>query len=329
LGRGSPDVEQTERFQGARHEHAKRTDIKSILIIGAGPIVIGQACEFDYSGTQACKALKEEGYRVILVNSNPATIMTDPGLADATYIEPITPEVVAKIIEGSAPSAPTRCCRPWAARPRSTPRCHAEAHGRAREVQRRDDRREAPRPSTWPRTAPCSARRWTDRAGDPALGLANASRSRSASTASCTSPRRPRLRAELEGDELDAALDALENTWNLGESDRKQRYMSRHGPGRQGAGRDRPARHHPPRPSRWAAPAAASPTTLGVLRHRRARPRRLAHHRSPVEESVLGWKEYEMEVVRDKATTASSSAPSRTSTRWACTPAIRSPSPRR
>ena len=72
----------------------KRTDIKSILIIGAGPIVIGQACEFDYSGAQACKALREEGYRVILVNSNPATIMTDPEMADATYIEPITPEVV-------------------------------------------------------------------------------------------------------------------------------------------------------------------------------------------------------------------------------------------
>jgi carbamoyl-phosphate synthase large subunit len=76
----------------------KRTDISTILIIGAGPIVIGQACEFDYSGTQACKALKAEGYRVVLVNSNPATIMTDPDLADATYIEPITPEIVAKII---------------------------------------------------------------------------------------------------------------------------------------------------------------------------------------------------------------------------------------
>jgi carbamoyl-phosphate synthase large subunit len=83
----------------------KRTDIKSILIIGAGPIVIGQACEFDYSGTQACKALKEEGYRVVLVNSNPATIMTDPDLADATYIEPITPEIVAKIIEKERPDA--------------------------------------------------------------------------------------------------------------------------------------------------------------------------------------------------------------------------------
>ncbi|SDX91327.1 carbamoyl-phosphate synthase large subunit [Citreimonas salinaria] len=83
----------------------KRTDISSIMIIGAGPIIIGQACEFDYSGAQACKALREEGYRVILVNSNPATIMTDPGLADATYIEPITPEVVAKIIAKEKPDA--------------------------------------------------------------------------------------------------------------------------------------------------------------------------------------------------------------------------------
>src|SRR6476659_2865247 len=77
---------------------SKRTDIKSILIIGAGPIVIGQGCEFDYSGTQACKALKDEGFRVVLVNSNPATIMTDPELSDRTYIEPITPESVRKIL---------------------------------------------------------------------------------------------------------------------------------------------------------------------------------------------------------------------------------------
>src|SRR5262249_29789073 len=83
----------------------KRTDISSILIIGAGPIVIGQACEFDYSGTQACKALKDEGFRIVLVNSNPATIMTDPELADATYVEPITPEIVAKIIEKERPDA--------------------------------------------------------------------------------------------------------------------------------------------------------------------------------------------------------------------------------
>jgi carbamoyl-phosphate synthase large subunit len=83
----------------------KRTDISSILVIGAGPIVIGQACEFDYSGTQAIKALKEEGYRIVLVNSNPATIMTDPELADATYVEPITPAIVAKIIEKERPDA--------------------------------------------------------------------------------------------------------------------------------------------------------------------------------------------------------------------------------
>ena len=83
----------------------KRTDIESILIIGAGPIIIGQACEFDYSGTQACKALREEGYRVILVNSNPATIMTDPEFADVTYIEPLTMEILEKIIAKERPSA--------------------------------------------------------------------------------------------------------------------------------------------------------------------------------------------------------------------------------
>ena len=83
----------------------KRTDISSILIIGAGPIIIGQACEFDYSGTQAVKALKEEGYRVILVNSNPATIMTDPEMADATYVEPITPDFVERVIAKERPDA--------------------------------------------------------------------------------------------------------------------------------------------------------------------------------------------------------------------------------
>ncbi|MQY64171.1 MAG: hypothetical protein GH143_07720, partial [Calditrichaeota bacterium] len=80
-------------------------ELHSILILGAGPIIIGQACEFDYSGTQACRALKEEGYRVILVNSNPATIMTDPQLADATYIEPVRPDIVAQIIARESPDA--------------------------------------------------------------------------------------------------------------------------------------------------------------------------------------------------------------------------------
>src|ERR671928_1531868 len=83
----------------------KRTDIKSILILGAGPIIIGQACEFDYSGVQACKALRQEGYRVVLVNSNPATIMTDPEMADATYIEPINWQMVEKVIAAEKPDA--------------------------------------------------------------------------------------------------------------------------------------------------------------------------------------------------------------------------------
>ena len=83
----------------------KRNDIKSILVIGSGPIVIGQACEFDYSGTQACKALKEEGYKVILVNSNPATIMTDPDFSHRTYVEPLTTEVIEKIIVNEKPDA--------------------------------------------------------------------------------------------------------------------------------------------------------------------------------------------------------------------------------
>jgi carbamoyl-phosphate synthase large subunit len=95
----------------------RRNDIHRILLIGSGPIVIGQAAEFDYSGTQAAKALREEGYEVILVNSNPATIMTDPEVADRTYIEPVTPEFVELVIERERPM---RCCRRWAGRRRST-----------------------------------------------------------------------------------------------------------------------------------------------------------------------------------------------------------------
>ena len=94
----------------------KRTDLKRVLVIGSGPIVIGQACEFDYSGTQACKALQAEGLEVILVNSNPATIMTDPELADRTYVEPLTPEVARR--RSSSASGRTRCCRRSAARRR-------------------------------------------------------------------------------------------------------------------------------------------------------------------------------------------------------------------
>ena len=145
----------------------KRTDIHSVLIIGAGPIIIGQACEFDYSGTQACKALKEEGFRVVLVNSNPATIMTDPEFADRTYIEPITPECVEKIIvreldEMKKMGVPVRssgvACKIQGSRRCPQTRFAADArrpdraqhgHGpapqrRAGEIRRRNDRRQRP-----------------------------------------------------------------------------------------------------------------------------------------------------------------------------------------
>ncbi len=99
-----PTVSRTARgVLGSPPHMPRRTDIKKIMIVGSGPIVIGQACEFDYSGTQACKALKEEGYEIVLLNSNPATIMTDPGFADRTYVEPITPEVAEQIIAREKP----------------------------------------------------------------------------------------------------------------------------------------------------------------------------------------------------------------------------------
>ena len=117
----------------------KREDIKSVLVIGSGPIIIGQACEFDYSGTQACRVLKAEGIRVILVNSNPATIMTDPEFADATYVEPITPDFVEKVIAKERPDA----LLPTLGRPDGAQRGdRAPRERRPGEVRRRDDRRQ-------------------------------------------------------------------------------------------------------------------------------------------------------------------------------------------
>ena len=133
----------------------RRTDLKKILLIGSGPIVIGQACEFDYSGTQACKALREEGYKVVLVNSNPATIMTDPDTADRTYIEPITWEVVAKIIERERPDALLPTLGGQTAL--NTGDGPAQAR-RAREVQV-EMIGATPTSSTRPRTASSSSRR--------------------------------------------------------------------------------------------------------------------------------------------------------------------------
>ena len=171
----------------------KRTDLKSILIIGAGPIVIGQACEFDYSGAQACKALREEGYRVILVNSNPATIMTDPGMADATYIEPITWQVVeTHHRQGAAGRGAADDGRPDGAELRARP----APPRRAGEVRRRDDRRQRARDregrgpaevqgrddraSAWARPRAASRTRWKKpgrcRSASPARPAAPASR---------------------------------------------------------------------------------------------------------------------------------------------------------
>ena len=166
----------------------RRDDLQKILLIGSGPIVIGQACEFDYSGTQACKALREEGYEVVLVNSNPATIMTDPGTADRTYIEPLTWEIVAKVIEAERPDAllPTLGGQTGLNLAMDLARAR-----RAGEVRRRDDRRQRrrdrqgrepravqagdgeDRPRSLPRARRCTTSRrpatWLDEIGLPAV----------------------------------------------------------------------------------------------------------------------------------------------------------------
>ena len=255
----------------------KRTDIHSILIIGAGPIVIGQACEFDYSGTQACKALREEGYRVVLVNSNPATIMTDPEIADRTYIEPITPEVVEKIIENGA--ARRAAAHPRRPDRRSTPRWRSHAR-RAGQVRRRDDRRQRATRSTRPRTASCSRRRWIE------IGLE--------SRAAASSPHHGR-----------GARRVVENI---------------------GLPADHPPRLHPRRHRRRHRLQPRGVRATIVKRGLDA---------SPDHRSAGRGVGHRLEGVRDGGdarqarTTASSSARSRTSTRWASTPATRSPSRRR
>ena len=222
----------------------KRTDIHSIMIIGAGPIVIGQACEFDYSGAQACKALRAEGYRTILVNSNPATIMTDPGLADATYVEPITPEIVEKIIAREKPDAllPT-----MGGQTALNTAMKLAASGRAGEIRRRTDRREGRRHR--PRRGPAEIPRRHGR----------------------NRHRKPEKR------------------------DRPQ-----HGRSPRGAGGGGPARGHP-------AVFTLGGTGGGIAYNREEFERIVAGglDASPttevlIEESVLGWKEYEMEVVRDQ-----------------------------
>ncbi len=276
----------------------KRTDIKSILIIGAGPIIIGQACEFDYSGTQACKALKAEGYRIILVNSNPATIMTDPELADATYIEPITPEVVAKIIAKERPDALLPTMGGQTAlntalslrRMGVLERYNVEMIGaNAEAIDKAEDR--------------ALFREAMKKIGldTPKSMLANATdvkdKDRQAHKA-----RRDEIKAQFAGDELDRELDRLETEWNLGESDRKQKYMG-HAMALAAQALDF-----------VGLPAIIRPSftmggTGGGIAYNRSEFYEIVNSgldASPttevlIEESVLGWKEYEMEVVRDKA----------------------------
>nr|WP_298100852.1 carbamoyl-phosphate synthase large subunit [uncultured Shinella sp.] len=276
----------------------KRQDLKSILIIGAGPIVIGQACEFDYSGTQACKALKEEGYRVILVNSNPATIMTDPGLADATYVEPITPEVVAKIIAKERPDAllPTMGGQ--------------TALNTALSLKRMGvlDRYNVEMIGAKPAAIDMAEDRALFREAMARIGLetpksllANATEIKDQDR-KVHEAQRAKLKAELSGDALDKALDELENQWNLGETDRKQRYMS-HAMAIGAQALDV-----------IGLPAIIRPSftlggTGGGIAYNRSEFFEIINSgldASPttevlIEESVLGWKEYEMEVVRDKA----------------------------
>src|SRR5690348_14446071 len=273
----------------------KRTDISTILIISAGPIVIGQACEFDYSGTQAVKALKDEGYRVVLVNSNPATIMTDPELADATYIEPITPEIVAKIIEnerhvipGGFALLPTMGgqtalnCALSLRRLGTLDQFDVEMIGATADaIDKAEDRQ--------------LFREAMTRIGleTPKSRLANASAMKKADRDSYLADK-----DKLSGD----ALAEFERQWRLGENERRKRYQQ------QAMAEALMAL------SEIGLPAIIRPSftmggTGGGIAYTRDEFLDIIERgldASPtnevlIEESVLGWKEYEMEVVRDRA----------------------------
>ncbi|WP_407965232.1 carbamoyl-phosphate synthase large subunit [Bartonella sp. C271] len=275
----------------------KRTDIKSILIIGAGPIIIGQACEFDYSGTQACKALKEEGYRIILVNSNPATIMTDPDLADATYIEPITPEIVAKIIAHERPDAllPTMGGQTALNTALSLKRMgilnryNVEMIGaNADAIDKAEDR--------------ALFRKAMAKIGleTPRSILANATELKEEDRRLYEKSYNT-LKNELSGDVFDQALEKLEQDWCNTEANRKQHYIA-HATAKAVQALDI-----------IGLPAIIRPSftlggTGGGIAYNRSEFYEIIERgleASPttevlIEESILGWKEYEMEVVRDQ-----------------------------
>ncbi|MCO5134986.1 MAG: carbamoyl phosphate synthase large subunit, partial [Phyllobacteriaceae bacterium] len=283
----------------------KRQDIDSILIIGAGPIIIGQACEFDYSGTQACKALKAEGYRIILVNSNPATIMTDPDLAHATYVEPITPDVVARIIERERTERPNDKlvllptmggqtalnCALSLKQMGVLDKWDVEMIGAdAKAIDKAEDRK--------------LFREAMERIGlaTPRSKLANATeiktldKERHAAEAA-------RIKAEAgDAEAQKSALADFEKEWAAGETDRKERYKAHALAIASDA------------LSFVGLPAIIRPSftlggTGGGIAYNKAEFFEIVENgldASPttevlIEESVLGWKEYEMEVVRDKA----------------------------
>ncbi len=276
----------------------KRTDIKSIMIVGAGPIVIGQACEFDYSGTQACKALKQEGYRIVLVNSNPATIMTDPELADATYIEPITTEFLTQIIDKERPDAllPTMGGQTALNAALSLDRSGVlKKYGvemigaRAEVIDKAEDRE-------------------LFREAMHKIGLATP-RSRLADAASLKRADRQKYKdeiARIEASHTDPqdrarALSLFEAEWARAESERRRRYVEK--------GLIEALDALPD----IGLPAIIRPSftlggTGGGIAYNREEFLEIVERgldASPtcevlIEESVLGWKEYEMEVVRDK-----------------------------
>ena len=277
----------------------KRTDISSILIIGAGPIIIGQACEFDYSGTQAVKALKEEGYRIVLVNSNPATIMTDPDLADATYVEPITPEIVAKIIEKERPDAllPTMGgqtalnCALSLKKMGILDKYNVEMIGATAEaIDKAEDRQ--------------LFREAMTKIGldTPKSRLANASALKKADRDAYLAELARLEQLDLHPGDKKRIIASYELKWNAGENERRKRYQE-HAMGEALLAL-----------SEVGLPAILRPSftmggTGGGIAYNREEFLDIVERgldASPtnevlIEESVLGWKEYEMEVVRDKA----------------------------
>ena len=276
----------------------KRTDIHSILIIGAGPIVIGQACEFDYSGTQACKALKEEGYRIVLVNSNPATIMTDPDVADATYVEPITPEIVAKIIEKERPDAllPTMGGQTALNTALSLRRLGVLDKFNVKMIGADADAIDKAEDRELFREAMKKIGLET-----PKSSLANASdlkqQDRAQYAAEIDKIKARGLASEAERE----ALAQFETQWQAREPDRKKRYIQ------QGLIEALQALQEIGLPA-IIRPSFTLAGTGGGIAYTREEFLDIVERgldASPttevlIEESVLGWKEFEMEVVRDK-----------------------------